>query len=388
MLFFLHSILFHFQEGFVAFCGSNVNGCLSVPNFTRSYGYSGTVTLGDIENINTKQQFWKYEDDLIKSVWNSERCLGPTTDQLTARPYAFRLLLQDCPPPLSNSRSTPSFRHMRFIINRNGQIQSLAPVIDSDSYGEGGQDIRSSSPYCLTLTGATPEQSFVFLAKCVSCEVSATGLRQQFYVFGSSKPFLLPMQSLWGYQDQVELTYHVGFINGYQNQTGEYLQQQHYSIIVFPTNDQENGFNLRNPLADATNNTSNSSTTPILHVPDFGGVVSFEPFGLEAAREMTASMVIMMKDGSNEVDGDQFLNTSERIVTTIASTTFYITQDSPCVGRGYNSNVKGGTIAVVFALLLSGIFFTSVCYEVYADLLRMITMKIKSTWRWMTMRRL
>jgi hypothetical protein len=245
---------------------------------------------------------------------------------------------------------------MRFIINSNGQIQSLAPVIEYDSYGEDGQDIMSSSPYCLTLTGATPEQSFVFLAKCVADVVSVTGLRQQFYVFGSSKPFLLSMQSLWGYQDQVDLAYHVGFINGRNNQTEKYLTQQQYSIIVFPGKNQENGFNLRNPLADATSNTSNSSRTSILHDQDVGGVVSFEPFGLEADGDMKALFVVMTNDDEKDANGDQFLNTSEGIVT-ISSTSFSITQDSPHIGRGYNSNAKGGGIAVVFALLLSGTFF-------------------------------
>lgn len=109
---------------------------------------------------------WRYEDGLMKAVgddgYASDLCLGPSRNVTFLKPKScipYELVLQDCPLPMEqvtvdSSTSTsndgawqvPSdpARHMKFRIDSDGRIKSLAPVLSL------GKDLVVGSPYCLT----------------------------------------------------------------------------------------------------------------------------------------------------------------------------------------------------------------------------------------------
>lgn len=177
---------------------------------------------------------WNYENGLL--VTGDGKCLGLNTCSSHGKTYLweksckpYSLKLQNCPPtdPEDDTDEEMS-RHMRFLMTDNGQIRSLAAVLD-----ERNDDIMTEKPYCITMLvdPSASESSCVkneaYLMPCLSAEEiqeeptvtvyhswyggKKDMIREQFFNFeGTSEPFIMPLQRSWGHDDVVEMVYHVG----------------------------------------------------------------------------------------------------------------------------------------------------------------------------------
>lgn len=109
---------------------------------------------------------WRFEDGLLKAVgddgYASDLCLGPNRNVTFLKPKScvpYELVLQDCPLPMEQLSADSSAgtsndgvwrvpsdpaRHMKFRIDSDGRVKSLAPVLSL------GKDLVTDSPYCVT----------------------------------------------------------------------------------------------------------------------------------------------------------------------------------------------------------------------------------------------
>merc|ERR1711865_1036621 len=240
----------------------------------------------DDDENNTKATMntdWEYKDGLlIASGYNDAaqdgeeertlppQCLGLDTyanygrqylTEHSCKPY-YPVTLHDCPPASSSKAAAAAddmedaalSRHLRFLMTKNGQLQSLIPVLDSNA-----EDVMRTHPYCLTILAEVDpnaedtdtdtinsrcKMTGTYLMPCVtttkeefaartegrdevdSAEVedpSMLTVRSQFFggvfqlnyhreqyftVTETAAPFLLALQRDWGYDDVVELVYH------------------------------------------------------------------------------------------------------------------------------------------------------------------------------------
>jgi len=149
---------------------------------------------------------WKYDKGLLRSVdpdgVETNRCLGPNgrvkvLDGTTGQPY--ELILQDCPHipgrkenifvrskaeatssstaessidsatgPVGTTPAPPykSYaRHMQYLVQGDGRVQSLAPVFDD--LKEPGDDLVAEKPFCITvMKWGDDEEEKAYLVPC------------------------------------------------------------------------------------------------------------------------------------------------------------------------------------------------------------------------------
>jgi len=187
----------------MAICGTNIDGCVSLPATQWSGCYKVQAQFAPLNAIeetkhSNKLHKWIYEDGLLKpehkpSNWLSWAysaksknglCLGPKAEQLRSTEKSYKLFLQHCP------EEHEAARHMRFIMTDEGKVQSLAPVEDAEL------------KYCMSTFGL--ENNEMFLRPCNSKDEK---LDQELRAYGTVNTFALPLQDEWGVDDVVELGY-------------------------------------------------------------------------------------------------------------------------------------------------------------------------------------
>lgn len=225
------------EENVVALCGTNVDGCVSLPTTSIWKGcWRIQAQLGSLEELEevvddshqqAKRYKWKYEDGLLKPAeyrpdnwysWSSlyggaELCLGPKARELKSG-RSYKLLLQHCP------KENELARHMRFIMTDDGKVQSLAPVIEEDKAERDEnrnllQEMESNK-YCMSIS----KDNGMRLKSCGDSHKKT--LQQELEPYGAFEPFIMTLQEGWGLQDVVEFSY--SFVNEVEdNHDGVYL---------------------------------------------------------------------------------------------------------------------------------------------------------------------
>jgi hypothetical protein len=353
---------------------------------TCNWNYENGFLRTSITSTNDNED----EDENVSST--TDLCLGLSSGvtylkEKSCSPY--ELVLQDCPTTITKTTTTSTTtddddetmtlvdttRHMRFLVTNDGRIQSLAPVLDC--YGE---DVMITNPYCLTINNNNSNKAY--LMPCNDDEeaeeeeeeeekenIGTKILMQQqqyFEVYGKSKPFLMSLQSRWGYKDVVELAYHIG-------------------VDTADNNDNR----LKNDVVAAANAASAASAasieitmplpvdgliSPLAELTDMlvdvlkpfnnnetSGIISFVPSDYDGVYGPMAASLMMSTTMTTTT-------TNEEII--VAETTFDVANDKNHVKCGTSSGLSSGSMIIdqftAFVTIIGGFigaFILSVLVE-------------------------
>jgi hypothetical protein len=337
----------------------------------------------------------------------SSMCLGLDTSSSYGKTYLkersckpYVLALQDCPSDANDDEVVDaisstnnvrtlkeeeedddddddvvaSSRHLRFLLKEHGQSQALVPV-----YDRYGNDVRETKPYCLTVVVYEDEDdeekksNQAYLKPCLDKDDDDDDdddennnggggvfdyyhkyfgkskkvlFHEQFFdMNGTSEPFLMPLQSSWGYDDEVELAYHVGLGGDDNKEIYDSSSSSSYYTI---------DFSIVSSSSSSTDINDKDDTNQVLVIVD-----SIDP-------TTTNSGVVTFVPSDHNVSGGPVTAT---FLTTV-TTTFAVEEDTGHVKRtcgGYSSwqmsassnvrNIVLGFLGAAAALTLLALVF-------------------------------
>jgi len=196
-----------FENGYLRAVGHNnaTNVCLG------PLDYEGKpVTTLDARNNDCKA----YKLDLLKcpdTIWDTQNVFSRDTKVLSSQ------TTNSTGSEVEETTSTGD-RHMQFIINGDGHVQSLAPVIDLKT----GKDISQRYPFCLTVMSwkgtwekkkkaTTDDYTQAYLVPCRNDNIYQGKLQQQFFKVAPGSSYESHLFNLDSENEKVlRLAYQIG----------------------------------------------------------------------------------------------------------------------------------------------------------------------------------